>query len=215
MITAWEATAVLIDPVRRALYDHVRAVRTPVSREDAASAVGVSRSLAAFHLDKLVDVGLLAARHEAPSDRPRARGRAPKVYEPAAVEVSLTIPERRYELLGDILAEAVAREPHDAAGAARRIAHRHGAGVGEAARPAPVADVLTGLGFEPAEDAGDLVLRNCPFHRLAVRETDLVCGINLCFVTGVLDGLGGTGREARLAPAPDTCCVRLTRPDDA
>ncbi|GIG60046.1 ArsR family transcriptional regulator [Longispora fulva] len=210
MITAWEATAVLVDPVRRALYDHVRAVRVPVNREDAASAVGVSRSLAAFHLDKLVDAGLLAARHEAPLDRPRARGRAPKVYEPSGVEVSLTIPERRYELLGDILAEAVARQPHDAADAARRIAHRHGAGVGEAARPTPVVAVLAGLGFEPAEDAGGIVLRNCPFHRLAVRETDLVCGINLCFVAGMLDGLGETGREARLDRGPDTCCVRVT-----
>jgi predicted ArsR family transcriptional regulator len=53
-------------------------------------------------------------------------------------------------------------------------------------------------------------LRNCPFDALATDHTALMCGVNLDFVTGVLDGLGCTGSaRARLQPAPEHCCVRV------
>jgi predicted ArsR family transcriptional regulator len=55
------AIGLLKDPVRRALYGHVVAAGGEVSRDQAAEAAGVARSLAAFHLDKLVEAGLLEA----------------------------------------------------------------------------------------------------------------------------------------------------------
>src|SRR3954469_2534918 len=108
MTDRWTAVATLVDASRRALYDYVRRQDHPVGREEAAEATAMSRGLAAFHLDKLVDVGLLTARSEAPADQPRGRGRAAKVYEPLGDGLAVTIPERHYELIADILADAVA-----------------------------------------------------------------------------------------------------------
>jgi len=88
---SWDVVASLSDRSRRALYDYVRRQRHPVAREEAAEATGMSRGLAAFHLDKLVEAGVLAARYEAPAGQPRGRGRAPKVYEATGDGLAITI----------------------------------------------------------------------------------------------------------------------------
>jgi predicted ArsR family transcriptional regulator len=208
----WTAVGALADSSRRALYDYIRRAGHPVGRDEAGTATGISRGLAAFHLDKLVEAGLLRARHEVPAGRPRGRGRAPKVYEPAGVGVAVAIPERRYELIAEILADAVATEPADAARAASRLAHQRGREVG--ARLPETGDDLAGalaaLGFEPeTEPDGTIALHNCPFHVLAVRRTELVCGLNHAFVAGILDGLGETRLQARTVRRPGSCCVRV------
>ena len=65
-------------------------------------------------------------------------------------------------------------------------------------------------GFDPREDdAGGLLLTNCPFHRLAARHTPIVCGLNLDLIRGITDGLGDTNHTAVLAPSPGHCCVRV------
>jgi predicted ArsR family transcriptional regulator len=69
----WNVVAALADRSRWALYDYVRRQARAVSREDAADATQISRNLAAFHLDKLVDAGLLWSRYEAPPDRRSTR----------------------------------------------------------------------------------------------------------------------------------------------
>ena len=211
MSDTWAAVASLTDPSRRALYDYVRRQDHPVAREEAAQATGMSRGLAAFHLDKLVGAGLLAARHEAPPGRPRGRGRTPKVYEPAGDGLAVTVPERHYELIADILAEAV-----EAAAEPAGVAGRRGQDLGATLRPTgdlpgDLPRVLAGLGFEPRDEGGTVLLGNCPFHALAVRHTDLVCGINHAFVGGLLRGLGATGVDAHLVPRPGACCVQLRR----
>lgn len=216
----WSAAAALVDPSRRGLYEYVRQQDHPVSREEAAAARQISRNLAAFHLDKLVEAGLLRARYQVPPDRPRGRGRTPKVYEPASDALAITIPERRYRLLAEILADAVAAAPGDATEAASRMAYQRGSEFGRQLRerggapeqggaPELVA-VLAGLGFEPAPAAGGrLLLHNCPFHALAQRQTDLVCGLNHAFLTGLLDGLEATRLRPELVPRPGACCVEL------
>lgn len=210
MTDRWAAVTTLTDRSRRALYDYVRRQDHPVAREEAADATAMTRGLAAFHLDKLVDAGLLTARYEAPGDRPRGRGRAPKVYAAVGEGVAVTIPERRYELIADILAEAVTAgtEPD-------RVAHRRGHDLGTSLRDAAgdVVDALADLGFEPEPDPDAVRLYNCPFHALATRHTALVCGLNHAFVTGLLDGLGTTTLDVHLVPRPGACCVELrTRP---
>jgi predicted ArsR family transcriptional regulator len=210
----WQSVAVLVDPVRRALYDYVSRQDHPVSREEAAEIRGVSRGLAAFHLDKLVEAGLLCARYEAPLDQPRGRGRTPKVYEPASDGLMVTIPERRYELLGEILADAVAAEPSPALDTARRLAFERGNQLGLEAsdRRATLETVLTDLGFEPYSDHPPrTLLRNCPFHAVATRQVELVCGINLAFVAGLLNGLRESHLTAGLVPRPGACCVEIDR----
>ena len=208
----WTGVAALVDPSRRALYDYVRRAGHAVSREEAADAARMSRNLAAFHLDKLVDAGLLRARYEAAPDRPRGRGRTPKVYEATAEEVGVTIPERRYQLIAEILADAVASDPAEAARAAHQQAHRRGKALGAALRTEHHPDLvaaLHGLGFEPEPASGRVLLHNCPFHALAARHTSLVCGLNHAFLAGLLDGLDDAATEAHLAPYPGRCCVEL------
>lgn len=207
----WPALTALSDASRRRLYDVVRRQSSPVSRESAAAAAGMSRRLAAFHLDKLVAAGLLRAWYEAPADQPRGRGRNPKVYAPVRQTLAVSIPERRYELIAEILADAVVRAPEDAAEAARELARRRGRELGEQFGSAGthLADALHGLGYEPATDEDGVRLDNCPFQLLAVRQTSLVCGLNLSFLSGLLDGLRLGEVAARPVPRPRGCCVRL------
>jgi predicted ArsR family transcriptional regulator len=212
----WRAVAALVDRSRRALYLYVRRQDHPVSREEAARAERVSRGLAAFHLDKLVEAGLLRARYQAPPGQPRRRGRTPKVYEPAG-DLAITVPERRYQLLAEIFADAAAAAPEHAAGVPGH-AERQGRVLGARLRttgggPTDLAGVLSGLGFDPRpHPGGRIVLGNCPFQAVAARHTELVCGVNLAFVSGLLQGLDLAGVKARLAPRPPACCVELTGP---
>ncbi len=59
----------LDDPVRRSLYDYVSGSAEPVGRDEAATAVGIGRPLAAYHLDRLVSLGLLTADYRRPPGR--------------------------------------------------------------------------------------------------------------------------------------------------
>ncbi|MFI7546814.1 helix-turn-helix transcriptional regulator [Actinoplanes sp. NPDC049599] len=206
MTDPWIAVATLVDASRRALYDYVRRQDHPVGREEAAEATAMSRGLAAFHLDKLVEAGLLTARYEAPAGRPRGRGRAPKVYEPLGDGLAVTIPQRQYELIADILAEAASSGQAPA-----EVAGRRGRDLGASLLGTSIADALEHLGFEPDRRAEGMRLGNCPFHALAARHTALVCDLNLRFVTGLLGGLDEVA-EARLAPRPGSCCVELLLP---
>lgn len=212
----WDAAAALVDGTRRALFDFVRRQDHPVSREEAADAHGISRGLAAFHLDKLVDAGLLRARYEPPPDRPRGRGRTPKVYESALDSLTITIPERQYLLIAEILADAVDEPgPGDAAAAARRHAWRRGREFGAGLRGVDLPTVLAELGFEPYDGGAEgLLLANCPFHALAAQHTALVCGLNHAFLAGLIDGLAAARVRADLVPRPGACCVTLVAEDE-
>lgn len=228
-MTRWEdpaltALAPLGDDLRRALFDFVRRARRPVTREEAAADAGISRKLAAFHLDKLVEAGLLAARPQ-PPDGPRRVGRAPKVYEPAGEAIEVSIPPRRYGMLADILADAVLAETEEQSAfeAALRIAGQRGVAAGSAERDrvrpgrlsaerglTVAAEALADFGFEPERTSPTLVrLRNCPFHAVAAKAPALACGINHAFLAGYLDGLGSAKTDAVLAPSADACCVQL------
>jgi predicted ArsR family transcriptional regulator len=191
----WDVVATLVDPSRRALFEYVRRQDHPVGREEAAAATGVSRGLAAFHLDKLVEAGLLGARYEAPAG-PRGRGRTPKVYVPLG-EVAITIPARRDDLIADVLAGAYLshREPDEVA---------YSLGTSHS-----VAD-LAALGFEPEVSDNLVRLGNCPFHALAARHGSLICGIAMSFVGGV--AANSPGFVAVPDPSPGGCCVALRRP---
>jgi predicted ArsR family transcriptional regulator len=206
-----DQVAALGEPVRRALYRFVSRQADAVSRDEAAAAVGVPRHSAKFHLDRLAADGLLTAEYRRPPGRggPGA-GRPAKVYR-AVGDVDVSVPERHYDLAGRLLVRAIAAtaetgEPLDAAVA--RVAREEGVQLAGGASSLP--DVLTSCGFEPVGGDGDeLTLRNCPFHRLAEENRPLVCGMNLAFVRGLLEGTGATG-VAVLDPVPGGCCVRVT-----
>lgn len=222
--TAIGAVAALDDESRRGMYWFIRRARRPVTRDEAAAHVGISRKLAAFHLDKLVETGLLRARYEAPAGIRRV-GRTPKVYEPTEADVRVSIPERRYEVLAEILMGAVLdeREGETARQSAARVAQHRGEELGKAERErlrpgrlgaeralTLVQGMLAEFGFEPDRPQPTRVrLRNCPFHPLAGREPELVCGLNQEFCSGLLTGLGADAVRAVLDPKPGECCVEL------
>ncbi|MFL6270722.1 MAG: helix-turn-helix transcriptional regulator [Actinomycetes bacterium] len=206
------AIGLLQDPVRRALYGHVVAAGGDVSRNQAAEAVGVQRGLAAFHLDKLVQAGLLEASFRRLGDRrgPGA-GRPAKLYRRAAGEVAASLPPRTYETAAHLLAEAV-----DQAGADLELqaaARRAGQAAGRDAGPA-IGQLLEVRGYEPYRDGDRLRLRNCPFAHLAHEFPVLVCSMNLALVEGLLEGIGEPAGRAVMDPAPGRCCVAVTSKDN-
>jgi len=219
--------AALDQPLRRQLYRLLAKAEGWTTRDDAAAALDVARPTAAFHLDKLADAGLLEVRFERPTGRggPGA-GRPSKLYRVQNEEISASLPERRYDLAGSLLATAVAESNRTGApvrDCLRDAARAAGQTIGQEARVAvanarraserrdAVVEVLARHGYEPETSRrGEIALANCPFHRLAEEHRDLVCGMNLDFLEGLLDGMGPTDRlSARLAPAPGYCCVRI------
>lgn len=223
-VSSLTAVAALSDESRRRMYEFIRRARHLVSRDEAAASIGISRKLAAFHLDKLVEVGLLRATC-APVGESRKVGRRPKVYEPTDATVRISIPDRQHDVLAEILLDAVLGQAGDesAQHAALRVAGQRGADLGaaerERVRPGRLSaeraltlteDVLTRYGFEPNREAPTRVwLRNCPFHPLVARAPELICGINHAFLTGFLTGLQATTVQAVLAPQARHCCVQL------
>lgn len=223
----------LAEPARRALYLYVASQPDAVSREQAATGVGVPLHSAKFHLDRLVEEGLLEVEFRRLSGKtgPGA-GRPSKLYRRSPREVSVSLPERRYDLAGDVLATAIDRAIRDrvpveeavrvaATAQGRRLAAASVEGEveppEEASRPADggsglarTAQVLARHGYEPRSADDEVCLANCPFDRLATEHTELVCGMNLALIEGVIDGLGVPTVAAELAPAPGLCCVKLT-----
>jgi predicted ArsR family transcriptional regulator len=270
------ALSSLGDPVRSQLYEFVAGSAGPVRRDEAAAATGIGRALAAYHLDKLVGLGLLTASHQrSPTHARRGAGRPAKVYVRSGHEFAVTVPPREYELAASLLAQAIESDSGGTSRAAlHAVARRRGTELGkqhracgpqpasmrpagvrpagmrpasvrrpasvdrirpdsvrpDSMRPASVRPdsagsdgarqaaeaALRAHGFEPARDqAGHIVLRNCPFRQLAIRNPDLICGMNLAFIEGLTEGVGGTGLRPALDPEPGRCCVVISQDQPA
>jgi predicted ArsR family transcriptional regulator len=209
------AFGLLVEPMRRNLYDWVVGQARPVGREEAAKALGITRALATFHLDRLTAGGLLAGGYRRLSGRtgPGA-GRPARVYWRAEREFSVALPERQYEraaqlfatALGDLAGEGV---PAPLEEAARDLGEEMGSGVPKRGRPARrLMTVLEGAGYEPhLEATGTIRLRNCPFHGLVEQHRPLMCGTNLAMAEGITRGAGVTELHPVLDPQPGYCCV--------
>jgi predicted ArsR family transcriptional regulator len=211
----------LSDPVRRALYRFVAEQPGAVSREQAADGVAVPHHKAKFHLDRLVDEGLLVTEFRRLTGRtgPGA-GRPAKLYRRVRKEVSVSVPSRRYDLAGRVLADATARALEgrpieealedaaiDAADAVV-VADTEDKGADELTR---VAEALAPLGYEPRVDEPEVHLANCPFDRLAADHPEVVCRMNRTFVDAVVDRLDCRDLETGSSSAGDHCCVRVSR----
>lgn len=202
-----EAVASLAEPIRRTLYDFVAGSAEPVSRDDAAEAVDVSRQVAAYHLDRLAEDGLVEVEFRRLSGRtgPGA-GRPSKLYRRSERVHEVSIPPRRYELAARILLEA-AGEGHLATAALTEVARRTGREIGRSG----LGGALAATGYEPVTEEGETRFRNCPFHVLRDQDRDTTCGLNLALVEGMLEG-AGSDTDAVLAPEEGYCCVRLSPP---
>jgi predicted ArsR family transcriptional regulator len=217
--------AALADPIRSRLYRFVVEQPAPIGREDAAHGVGVPLHTAKFHLDKLVDEGLLDVEFRRLSDRtgPGA-GRPAKLYRRSGDSVMVSLPERHYELVGSLLATAVAESDRDGSPvteALHRTSYETGRELGQRFKPEKggprarsaqwdcVSSALRECGYEPQRVEKAILLRNCPFHELAQQEPDLVCGMNLDLLVGLLEGLEWAGAVPKLDPCAGRCCVRI------
>jgi predicted ArsR family transcriptional regulator len=216
------AIAALNEPIRRALYAYVVERPAAVGRDEAAAAVGITRELAAFHLDRLLEEGLLDVEYRRISGRsgPGA-GRPAKLYHPSRRQVQVILPERRYELAAQLMADALEEKGSDPAVALEGAARRFGESLGAEARrhlgrrPSlnrlldTACAVLRDHGFEPIRTVAEIRLRNCPFDAVAKEHIALVCGMNLALAQGLVTGLGADGVDVRLDPMPEACCVVL------
>jgi predicted ArsR family transcriptional regulator len=245
------ALTALAEPLRRRLYLLVASAEEPVSRDGAAAALGLARSVAAFHLDKLAEVGLLDVEFQRPEGRrgPGA-GRPAKLYRPAEHDFTFTVPERRYEVAASLFAQAlegIGDDPASALDLLKAAARDRGRAMGRASSqaetsvsaetpaateapagnslplgtppppgtppaPEPVPRLLALLSdhaYEPRRTGDVITLENCPFRALAREHRELVCGMNLALVAGLLDSVEASDVSARLDPAPGRCCVTL------
>ncbi|MEO6987783.1 MAG: transcriptional regulator [Aquihabitans sp.] len=223
------AVSILGEPTRRALYDYIVEVGDWVGRDEAGDALSLERGTAAHHLERLTDEGLLEVGFQRLSGRqgPGA-GRPAKLYRRAHHDIDVSLPPRDYKLAGEILATAVDLSRSDsvdigtalddaataagrqsAAAAEARLSSEREKSSTEAARQV-VVDVLRSEGYEPQTRPDDrVILRNCPFHQLAQLHTDLICGMNLCFVSAAVDSIGNADLDVHLAPHEGRCCVEL------
>ncbi|RZB19385.1 transcriptional regulator [Streptomyces sp. F001] len=212
-----DAIAALQDPVRRRLYEYVAAQGREVGRNEAAEAAGVARTLAAHHLDKLAEVGLLESSSRRLTGRsgPGA-GRPAKVYTRARAERAVSLPARDYRTAAELLAEAAEQAGLDAGLCA--AARRRGEALRGSAAPCggleEAMEMLAARGYEPHLEGAEgttgaaarvVRMRNCPFHAVAERFPPLVCGMNLALLEGLL-GTDGPVR-ARMDARPGECCV--------
>ena len=208
-LAALTSLSQLDDPLRRQLYEYVAESDGPISREQAAAAAGVGRTLAAYHLDKLADAGLLTISYQRLTGRqgPGA-GRPAKLYTRASQEMKVSVPPRDYELLARLLVESV---EHDTSGAVRAAVNDAALEAGRRAGAESDSDIVEALrnsGYQPdVGHDGRVSLRNCPFHMVARDHLDVVCGLNLRLVEGIIAGCDHPRAHAELTPSPDRCCV--------
>ena len=220
-----ESIAELSEPTRRKLYLYVVGRAGDVSRDEAAKGTGISRALTAFHLDCLVDAGLLEATFRRLSARtgPGA-GRPSKLYRRSSARLDVSVPQRRYELAAQILTQTLAGfKSENGAESLRTAAREWGKNLAQeipkGGRLAPMNRAVRALrrcGFEPSRTPdGEVVLRNCPFDSLRATNRQLICGMNLALIEGLIDGLDIESVRARLAPREKMCCVALRKDPEA
>jgi len=211
------AIGLLQEPVRRRLYDWVIAQPQPVGRDAAAKAVGINRSLAAFHLDRLTETGLLKAGYRRLSGRtgPGA-GRPARVYQRGTREIEVSLPNRHYERAAELFATALEQMTGDRPPEVlTQAAEQMGEGLASGTDEPPGVDgrerllhALRDGGYEPTvEPDGSIHLRNCPFDALVDEHRPLVCGTNLALAEGLVHGSGADGLEPVLDQQPGYCCV--------
>jgi predicted ArsR family transcriptional regulator len=213
------AIRLLDEPVRRRLYEWVIEQGRPVGRDEAARTLGIGRPLAAFHLERLADAGLLDSGYRRLSDkRGPGAGRPARVYWRGEREFSVSLPSRRYERVAELFATALERLGADAANVpVQNVAEELGERAVEESPAAASTEpgvgrllaVLDSSGYEPVPtDDGTIRLRNCPFHALVAEHRDLVCGANLAMAEGMVHSADA---ERRVVPVLDPqagyCCV--------
>jgi predicted ArsR family transcriptional regulator len=189
------------DATRRAIYISVRESADPVTASQIASLFGLHANVARHHLDKLVADGYLHVDHRRrPGKQGPGAGRPAKHYETTPKEVSLQFPERRYDLLAELLLRIVERLGMDEATAmAEEVGMEYGrelaaeiglpeeAGFNSAVQA--IAKAMMGVGFDASADVEGhmMVTKYCPFGDTATDHPAIVCRLDQGIVRGLLE----------------------------
>lgn len=187
---------VLSDERRRSIYLHVKQSPGPVTVNEVADTFAIHRNAAKFHLDKLLDAGLLDATFKRVNGRrgPGA-GRPSKLYAATDTEVTFSVPERHYDLLAHLLLKALT-SGNDLDTVGEAFGHEVARAVGPAPAGDPIdhaAGVLERLGFDPqvereADGSAWITTSNCPFGRVAMDAPGAeVCRLDRAIIRGILD----------------------------
>jgi predicted ArsR family transcriptional regulator len=211
-----DVLGVFTEPARRRVYEQLHE-EGPATVAELVTALGMGRTLVAFHLGKLLETGFVEI--VAPEQVAGAPGRPAQRYRTTSREVVATVPDRRYDLLAGVLLDGLAdqRPGESAQSSAQRAARRRGTelartwGRGSASLEggrARLEHLLQSLGYAPRSQGADLLLRNCPFDAFRATNTPQVCPVNQALSDGFLHGLDlDVHLRATLRPSPDSCCV--------
>ena len=219
------AHQVLASVSRVAILEILGQAQRPLSIQEVADRMGLHPNTVRMHLDLLVEHGH-ATRVRDEAGRP---GRPRQMYSVTAAPTESEPPpgdprQRNYRLLAEVLARYLHTSEDAEAEAIRAGALFGQALIAETTKgsPDPVATLprvmrmLHDIGFRPelAEDGSEIRLHHCPFHELAERQQDIVCGIHLGLLRGALQQLGAPVEATRLVPfvTPQLCVVELASP---
>ena len=214
------SVAALGEPIRRDLYRYVVSEEVPPGREEAAACAGESRTTWSSSI--WTDSSRTGCSRWSTAGHLGAAGRVPVAQQGGTgarrERISVSLPDTRgYDLAGHVMAEAITiadprlRPGHRGAAIGGQGRGARGSSPMRRRRRTPSAgEILADNGYEPRTTGADgIALANCPFHSLAQKYTELVCGLNLDLIDGVLDALGASELCARLDPAPGRCCVTI------
>lgn len=206
---------------RGRVLDVLRAIDEPTGVQEIAEQVGLHSNTARFHLDGLVDAGLVERRTEGH----RRPGRPRMVY--VAIPSNVPAGRRSYRLLAEMLTSLVTETLPEPGPAAERAGEAWGRYLAE--RPAPgqlvdadeglrrLSTVLADVGFEPepVDDSEHPVIpmRHCPFREVAEQHREVVCSLHLGLMRGVLAETHAPLVAERLDPFVErSLCLAHLRP---
>ena len=196
-----ELASSLGDATRRGIYISVRESSEPVTASQVSAVFGLHTNVARHHLNKLVNDGYLRVTHRRrPGKRSPGAGRPAKHYEPTRKEISVQYPERRYDLLAELLLPVVERlDARSARGVAEEIGIEFGrelaaeigmpedAGFETAVKAVAKAMMEVGFGANAGDADHMLVTKHCPFGAAATDHPDIVCRLDQGIVRGLLE----------------------------
>ena len=189
---------------------------------EVATRMGLHPNTARFHLDGLVEAGLVERSTET-RDEP-GRPRALYTARPDAARAG----QRSYRLLAEILTSYIAAHEAKPAKAARDAGYTWGRYLAERPPPYRRTDAATAnrqlmrmlgdVGFDPEPAGGrkqQILLHHCPFREAAAENREVVCSVHLGLMQGLLAELDSPLSAERLDPfvEPSLCVAHLATRD--
>jgi predicted ArsR family transcriptional regulator len=179
----------LAEPTRRAIFLLVSESADALTAGTVAERVGLHRTVARSHLERLVEAGLLKSAHLHRGEG----GRPPKVYERSDRRLDLQLPARQYELLAELLLETLDRFGDAAECMAREVGHSFGERLALSAGAVGLEDRLALLRRGGAvidatrdEEAVNLCMKDCLFREVSGKNPRLVCALDRALMQGLL-----------------------------